>query len=235
MNNKLQPFALSLLLISSSLSMSYAVQPIEKCFETNEGLEICVKQKTNNTASNFTQKDADQLAESLPKLSSKQITALQLLLQSQQGKALSNQDVQELASSLPKLPDAYVNALALYLQSSESGTANPKEVEKVLTEVFNIPTEYQSSLQAGLKLISEKDPSETDVVNLVTQLMKANDVPDEFGNTLQSYFTMINEEDNQKAEDQFMKAGVGLLKFIIKESKNSDDTNEVKTPQIQPQ
>lgn len=235
MNNQVQSTSLALILLSASMSLTYAIQPVEKCYETSEGLEICVKQKSQNAPSNFTQKGADQLAESLPKLSSKQMTALQLLLQSQQGKALSNQDVQELASSLPKMPDAYVNALALYLQSSESGTANPKEVEKVLTEVFNIPVEYQSSLQAGLKIISEKDPSETDVVNLITQLMKANDIPDEFGNTLQSYFTMINEEDNQKAEDQFMKSGVGLLKFIIKESKNSDDTNEVKEQSEQPQ
>lgn len=229
MNNKLQPFAIAFLLFSSSLSLTYAVQPIEKCFETQEGLEICVKQKANNASSIFTQENANQLIKSLPKLNSQQVKALHLLLQIQQDKPLSVQDVQALASSLPKLPDNYINALALYLQSSESGDVNPQAIEQSITKIFNIPTEYQSSLQAGLQLISAQDPNQADVINLVAQLMNANDdIPNEFGNTLQSYANMVNEENNTKAEDQFMKAGIGLLKFIVKESKKNDEAIETK-------
>lgn len=228
---------LAFILISAlSINYTHADQNDEKCFETSDGLEICMKQKNPNTNSIFTQKDADELAQSLPKMSSKQIAALQLLLQSQQGKKISTSDVQELAESLPKLPDAYVQALALYLQSNKNGTANPKEVEQVLTEIFNIPPQYQNTLQSGLKMIAEKDPAESDIIGLVNQLLKANDVPEEFGNTLQSYFTMIKQDDNTKAEEQFMKAGIGLLKLIIKASKDDDPkiTNNADTKSITP-
>lgn len=233
---RIKPLLFKITLIPILYSVSFAQNndmTTEKCFETADGLEVCVKQKSTNHAGAFTQKDADQLAQSLPKLSGKQLTALQLLLQSQQGQKISSQQVEELANSLPKLPETYLNALALYLQSSQSGTANPKEIEQVLTEVFQIPPQYQSTLQSGLKMIAEKDPSENDIVNLVTQLMKANDVPDEFGNTLQSYFTMINDGDNQKSEEQFMKAGVGLLKFIIKASKENETEETIIATDIQ--
>lgn len=221
----------SLFLISTISAQEIAQK--ESCFETADGLEICIKQKNSSTSSTFTQQEADHLAQSLPKLSTKQLAALQLLLQSQQGKSLSSTDIEEITSSMPKLPDAYVNALALYLQSSESRTANPQEIETVLTEIFNIPPQYQSSLQSGLKLITEQDPTESDVVNLVAQLLKANDVPDEFGNTLQSYFTMIQDDSNQKSEDQFMNAGIGLLKLIIKASKESENENNITTETIE--
>lgn len=223
--------ACALILLLSQASAQNAVVE-ENCFETDDGLEVCIKQKDSTKSDVFTQQDANKLVQSLPKLDSKQLAILQLLLQNQKGQKLSSQDIQTLSDSIPKLPDNYINALSLYLQSSQSGTANPQEIEAVLTENFNIPSQYHSSLQAGLKLLTEKDPSEVDMVNLVTQLMKANDVPDEFGNTLQSYFTMINDDNSKSSEDQFMKAGMGLLKFIIKESK--DDKKETSTEPTTP-
>ncbi|OYQ72962.1 hypothetical protein [Wohlfahrtiimonas sp. G9077] len=99
---------------------------------------------------------------------------------------------------------------------------NPKAVAEALTQLLALPQDYEPSLQAGLNFLSKKDPSEIDVVTLVNQLLTVNDVPSEIGNTLQSYVTMITQ-DSQEAEDQFLKAGTGLLKLIIQASKETDE------------
>lgn len=107
-------------------------------------------------------------------------------------------------------------------KQSTNAKPNPKAVAEALTQLLALPADYEPSLQAGLNLLSKKDPSEIDVVTLVNQLLTANDVPSEIGNTLQSYVSMITQ-DSPEAEDQFLKAGTGLLKLIIHASKETDE------------
>lgn len=204
-------------IIFTAIMSATAFAAEEQCFETKDGMEVCIKQKAN-AAGEFTQEDANQLAEVLPKLTGKQLSALKVLLQSQKGEKVSNEDVQELITSLPKLPDEFLEALTLYAKSSEGKTIKPEEIQNLINNTFEIPDEYQDALKSALKLVSEKGDSEAAAMNLFSELLKASDAPNEIGDAVQSYFKMVNQDDKE-SEEQFLKAGMGLLKLIVKATK----------------